>query len=451
MISDRAMTAVTYTQLFDANRQLVERGSCGVMNALRNGALEALSRHGLPDARLEEYLHTDVSGWFEPDWGMNLGRLELPVSLRTGFRCNVPNLGASVFYMADDRFVPSDNVSVPKGVVAGGLREVAGSMPGLVGRYYGQLADMQRSGIAALNTLFAQDGFIVYVPDGVVADNPLQLISLLQSPVDMMVTRRLLVVLGRNASLKLLLCDHASDNHSYLTTQVTEVFAGEGARLDLYELEETGPKVSRVSELFMRQEADSSVNMMSITLNNGRSRNSFHADLAGSGSVLNLDGMAIAGGNQHVDNNTFVDHKAPDCQSSELFKYVLDGEAVGVFAGKVLVRPDSQRTVSQQTNRNICLTRSARMFTQPQLEIYADDVRCSHGATVGQLDDKALFYMRQRGIPEEEARTMLMTAFAGEVLDRVTLLPLQQRLMHLVERRFKLGNNVCDDCRICMK
>ncbi|MBO4498859.1 MAG: Fe-S cluster assembly protein SufD [Bacteroidaceae bacterium] len=443
------MTTETYTKLFGANRRMVDQGSCSVMNNLREEALASLSRSGLPDASLEEYLHTDVAKWFEPDWGMNLNRLELPVSLKSGFRCSVPNLSTALYYLADDRFVPSADVALPEGVVAGGLCDVARSMPGVAERYYGQIADMKRPGIAALNTLFAQDGFMVYVPEGLTVDKPLQLISLLQSPVDMMVTRRLLVVLGRGASLKLLLCDHASDRHSYLTTQVTEVFAGEGARLDMYDLEETGPNVNRVSELFLKQESDSMVNMLTMTLNNGRTRNSCHAYLAGRGSALNLDGIAIANGSQHIDNYTFVDHQVPDCQSSELFKYVLGECATGAFAGKVLVRPDSQRTVSHQTNRNICLTRSARMFTQPQLEIYADDVKCSHGATVGQLDERALFYMRQRGIPEEEARTLLMTAFAGEVLDRVTLGPLQQRLRHLVERRFRFGNNICDDCHIC--
>ena len=150
-----------------------------------------------------------------------------------------------------------------------------------------------------------------------------------------------------------------------------------------------------------------------------------------------------------MDNMTFVDHRVSDCTSNELFKYVLDDNASGAFAGKVLVRHGAQHTESQQTNRNICLTRQARMFTQPQLEIYADDVKCSHGATVGQLDEKAMFYMRQRGIPEKEARMMLMQAFVGEVIGHIALEPLRDRLNRLVEKRFRGELSQCEGCRAC--
>lgn len=446
------MSAEAYTGLFRKNRQLVDNGSCAVMNALRADALAALEKYGLPDSGMEEYLHTKVSEWLAPDWGMNIGRVNIPVSLNAGFRCSVPNLSTLLYYLADDRFVASDTVSrqsLPDGVLIGGLWEIAQSNPEIIARYYGRIADINRAGIAALNTLFAQDGFVVYVPDGMVLDKPVQLVTLLQSPVDMMVTRRVLIVLGRGAGLRLLMCDHLSDSHNYLSNQVTEVLAGPDSSLELYDMEETAAQNRRVSELFIRQEAGSNVAVTGITLNNGKTRNSAYVTLAGQGACLRLDGVAIADGNQHVDNLTFVDHQVSDCQSNELFKYVLDDEATGSFAGKVLVREGSQRTSSQQTNRNICLKRTARMFTQPQLEIYADDVKCSHGATVGQLDEKALFYMRQRGIPEDDARTLLMMAFTDEVIGRIGLEPLQQRLRHLVERRFKNGSGLCEGCEVC--
>lgn len=446
------MSAQVYTDLYRENRSLVERGSCAVLNALRDSALAALEKYGFPTGRQEEYLHSDISQWLEPDWGMNLGRVNIPVSTSDAFRCSVPNLSTLMYYLADDRFAASEaaqRASLPEGVLIGGLNAVAESRPELTGRYYGRLADMERPGIAALNTLFAQDGFVVYVPDGISIDKPVQLVTLLHSPVDMMVTRRILVVLGRNARLELLLCDHSTDNGNCLTTQVVEVFCAENSRLDLYDMEETSSNNRRISEMFIRQEAGSSVNATGITLSNGATRNSAYVTLAGRGASLKLDGVAIADGTQHVDNLTFVDHQVSDCESNELFKYVLDDDSVGSFAGKVLVREGSGRTVSQQTNRNICMKRTARMFTQPQLEIYADDVKCSHGATVGQLDEKALFYMRQRGIPEEDARTLLMMAFTDEVIGRIGLEPLQQRLRHLVERRFKNGSSLCEGCQIC--
>lgn len=440
-----------YIELFQENRALVERGSSGVMNALRDRALESLKTYGFPSKKLEEYLHTDVSAWFEPDWGMNLARLDMPVDMAQAFRCNVPNLSTLMYFLANDSYAESHSASrvLPDGVIAGSLKEISDSNPELVSEYYGRLADLDKTGTAAFNTLFAQDGFMVYVPDGVCVEKPLQLVTLLQSKVDLLVNRRILVVLGRGAQLKMLLCDHALSANSFLSTQVIEVFAGQDSRFELYDLEETHTRNHRVSELYIRQEAGSWVHADSITLNNGSTRNSSFVTLSGRGASLSLNGAAIADSSQHVDNLTFVDHREPDCTSSELFKYVLDGQSTGAFAGKVLVRPGSQRTVSQQTNRNICLTRQARMFTQPQLEIYADDVKCSHGSTVGQLDDNAMFYMRQRGISEKEARMLLMLAFVAEVIGMVELDALRDRLTRLVEKRFRGELSQCEGCRAC--
>ena len=445
-------SAQNYIELFKGNRALVERGSAGVLNAMRDAAVGSLGQYGLPHNGLEDYLHTDVASWFEPDWGMNLARLDMPVDLAQAFKCSVPNLSTQLYFLANDTFESSDSASrntLPDGVFAGSLKEAALSRPEMVENFYGKLADMEKPGIAAINTLFAQDGFLLYLPDGVILEKPLQLITLLSSKVDLMVNRRILVVLGRESQAKLLLCDHALAANQYLTTQVVEVFAGEGSTFELYDLEETHYANKRISELYVNQEANSNVEIDYVTLHNGQTRNTVLSTFSGRGSRLSLNGIATIDKEQHVDNMTFVDHRESDCISNELFKYVLDDSASGAFAGKVLVRQGAQHTESQQTNRNICLTRQARMFTQPQLEIYADDVKCSHGATVGQLDDRAMFYMRQRGIPESEARMMLMQAFVGEVIGRVSLEPLRDRLNRLVEKRFRGELTQCEGCRAC--
>jgi Fe-S cluster assembly protein SufD len=444
--------AQNYIELFKDNRALVERGSAGVMNTLRDTALSSFARYGLPHNGLEEYLHTDVSKWFEPDWGMNLARLDMPVDFTQAFKCSVPNLSTQLYFLANDAFACSDTAArsmLPDGVFAGSLKEAALKCPELTEKFYGKLADMNKPGIAAINTLFAQDGFMLYVPDGVVVEKPLQLITLLSSKVDLMVNRRILVVLGRASQAKLLLCDHALAANNYLTTQVIEVFAGQDSIFELYDLEETHSANLRASELYISQDAGSKVSVDNLTLHNGQTRNTVFVTFDGRGSELSLNGIAITDKSQHVDNMTFVDHRVAECTSNELFKYVLDESSTGAFSGKVLVREGAQHTSSQQTNRNICLTREARMFTQPQLEIYADDVKCSHGATVGQLDDKALFYMRQRGIPEQEARMMLMLAFVGEVIGKVELEPLRDRLYRLVEKRFRGELTQCEGCRAC--
>ena len=336
-----------------------------------------------------------------------------------------------------------------KGIIFCSFSEAVREHPDLVKKYYGKLADTAEDGVTAFNTAFAQDGVLFYVPKNVVVEKPIQLVNILRGDVNFMVNRRVLIILEEGAQARLLVCDHAMDGVNFLATQVIEIFAGENAIFDFYELEETHTSTVRISNMYVRQEANSNVLLNGMTLHNGTTRNTTCVTLAGEHAELNLCGMAIADKNQHVDNHTTIDHAVPNCTSNELYKYVLDEQAVGAFAGLVLVRPDAQHTSSQQTNRNLCATRDAHMYTQPQLEIYADDVKCSHGATVGQLDESALFYMRQRGIPVREARLLLMFAFVNEVIDTIRLDALKDRLHLLVEKRFRGELNKCQGCAIC--
>ena len=280
-------------------------------------------------------------------------------------------------------------------------------------------------------------------------DKTIQVINILRSDVDLMVNRRVLIVAEEGAEIKLLFCDHTADDRRFLATQVIEVFAKENAKVDLYCMEETHAKNVRLSNVYIHQESNSRVRHNIITLHNGITRNKLDLMLAGDGAECELGGCVIADKQQHVDNNTLVTHQVPHCTSRELYKYVLDEQATGAFAGRVLVQPGAQKTSSQMTNQNLCATREARMFTQPMLEIYADDVKCGHGSTVGQLNDLALFYMRQRGIPEKEARTLLQVAFVREVVDQIELTPLRDRLHHLIDKRFRGELNKCAGCKLC--
>jgi Fe-S cluster assembly protein SufD len=230
---------------------------------------------------------------------------------------------------------------------------------------------------------------------------------------------------------------------------VVEVFAEENARLDVYELEETHVKNTRFSNVYIRQQRNSVVNHYSITLHNGVTRNLTDVVMAGEGAETHLYGLVIADKQQHVDNNTLMDHRATYCQSNQLYKYVLDEKSKGAFAGRILVRQEAQHTTSTERNANLCATKEARMFTQPMLEIYADDVKCSHGATVGQMDEQALFYMRQRGISQDEAKMLLKFAFAGEVVETIGLEALRDRLRHLIEKRFRGELGRCSGCAVC--
>ena len=435
-----------YIDLYGQCREMICQHSCEVMNARRDEAFERFKANGFPTRKVERYKYTDMQQLFAPDYGLNLNRLEIPVNPYDAFRCDVPNLSTSLYFVVNDAFYSKvlPKSQLPEGVIVGSLREHADK----VAHLYGRLADTNDAA-TALNTMLAQDGLLVYVPDNTVIDRTIQVINILRSDVDLMVNRRVLIVMGRHAEAKFLFCDHAADDRRFLATQVIEAFVGDEASLDLYCLEETHAKNTRVSNVYIEQQRGSRVNHNVITLHNGTTRNMLNLNLNGEGAECYCSGCVIADKQQHVDNNTLITHHAAHCQSDELYKYVLDEQAVGAFAGKVYVAPGAQKTVSQMTNQNLCATRETRMFTQPMLEIYADDVKCAHGSTVGQLNDAALFYMQQRGIPQHEAKLLLQFAFINEVVDKMKLQPLRDRLHYLIEKRFRGELNKCEGCRLC--
>lgn len=440
-----------YIDLYEQARDMIFRHSTQPMNAVRDAAFEDFKRLGLPNRKVEKYKYTDISKLFEPDYGVNLNRLEIPVDPYEAFKCDVPNLSTSLYFVVNDAFytkaLPKSHL--PEGVVVGSLATAAAENPDFIVKYYAQLAKTADDGINALNTMLAQDGLFVYVPKNVKVDRAIQIINILRSDVDMMVNRRVLIVVEEGAEIKLLFCDHSADDCNFLATQVIEAYVGDNASLDLYCLEETHAKNVRVSNLYIKQNANSRVNHNVITLHNGITRNTTTLTFCGEGAECVLNGCVIADKKQHVDNHTVIDHKVAHCTSKELYKYVLDGEATGAFAGRVVVRKGAQKTISEERNQNLCITKEARMYTQPMLEIYADDVKCAHGSTVGQLNDAALFYMQQRGISQKEAKLLLEFAFINEVVDTIQLAPLRDRLHHLVEKRFRGELSKCVGCKLC--
>ena len=434
-----------YIDLYKQCRTMIHEHSSDVMNAVRNEAFERFVSNGFPTRKVERYKYTDMQKLFEPDYGLNLNRLLIPVDPYQAFRCDVPNLSTSLYFVVNDVFYREEKPKghLPEGVIIGSLKDFATT------EYYNRLAGKANDATTDLNTMLAQDGLYVYVPKNVKVDRAIQVINILRSDVDLMVNRRVLIVLEEGAELKMLFCDHAADDKNFLATQVIEAFVGENASLDLYCLEETHHKNVRVSNVYIDQQANSRVNHNVITLHNGITRNKLDLAFSGEGAECQCYGCVIADKQQHVDNNTLITHKVPHCTSNELYKYVLDDKATGAFAGRVLVEHGAQKTTSQMTNQNLTATKEARMYTQPMLEIYADDVKCAHGSTVGQLNDAALFYMRQRGISLQEAKVLLQNAFINEVIDKMQLEPLRDRLHYLVEKRFRGELNKCAGCKLC--
>lgn len=440
-----------YIDLFSQCEDLICRKSVPVLNALRAEAFAHFERLGFPSLQGEDYKYTDVAKAFAPDYGLNLNRLDIPVNPYDVFRCDVPNLSTSLYFVVNDVFYNKElpKAHLPEGVYAGGLMEFARLYPEIAARYYGHGASMEDNALVALNTMLAQDGFVFYVPRGVVVERPVQLVNIFRSDVDTMANRRLLFIVEEDAEAKLLVCDHSIDDVKFLANQVVEIFAGENAHVDYYDLEESSASTSRFSSLYVRQAGNSNVVVNGVTLTNGLTRNNYYVSLDGEGATLTLSGMSVLDGEQQLDSYSLVSHNVPRCTCNELFKNVLNDHAIGAFSGRILVKEGAEKTSAYQTNRNLCATRECRMYSKPQLEIYADDVKCSHGMTTGQLDDAALFYMQSRGIPREEARMLLSVAFTADVIEQIRLDALRDRLHRLVEKRFRGELAKCEGCRIC--
>lgn len=440
-----------YIDLFTSQEYLIREHAPQVMNALRAEAFRQFEQMGFPSSGHEDYRYTDVAQAFSPDYGLNLKRLTVPVNTHEVFRCDVPNLSTSLYFVINDSFYTEaiSRPSFPEGVYVGGMSGFMKKYPEVAARYYGKAASVEADAVTALNTMLTQDGFVVYVPADVKLERPVQLVNVFRSDFDLMANRRVLVIMEPRSEAKLLVCDHSMDNVKFLGTEVVEIFVGEEANFDYYDLEESTISTTRFSSLYIKQEARSNVLVNGITLNNGLTRNNYYIALTGEGAETTLCGMAIQDREQQVDTYTHITHGVPNCTSTELFKNVLNDRSTGIFSGRILVEKDAQKTIAYQTNRNMCLTREARMFSKPQLEIYADDVKCSHGMTTGQLDEQALFYMQSRGLSYEDARLMLSVAFTSDVIDYVRLEALKDRLRRLVEKRFRGELARCADCDAC--
>lgn len=437
-----------YIDLYLQNADLLRQGSHPLVDAHRAAALEALEAHGLPSRKDERYRYTDLAAMLAPDFGLNLGRLPIAFDPRHAYRCRVPGLGSRVHYVVGDSVPGSEKVLDDGTLFVGPLVEFAERYPERFDAYYNKAGG---DSLAALNTMLAQDGLVVYVAEGRKVDGLVQIVNLAVGAVPMLANRRQMVILERGAEVAMLNCNHSATRQHNLATEVVEGYLGEGSRLRYYNVEETMDCCDLLNTTSFVQQRGSRLEYATVTINSGQSRRTLNVSLDGEGAEALVSGLVVANDSQHVDNNLLLTHNAPACSSDVLYKYVLDGSSVGAFAGKVLVEAEAQKTVSQETNANLCVSPQARMYTQPMLEIYADDVKCSHGSTVGQLDDAALFYMAQRGIPPEEGRLLLQQAFAWDVVQRIRLLPLQQRLMHMVEERFRHGAGSCADCGVCQR
>ncbi|MGH2575429.1 MAG: Fe-S cluster assembly protein SufD, partial [Ignavibacteria bacterium] len=280
------------------------------------------------------------------------------------------------------------------------------------------------------------DGVFIHIPEGCVVEEPIFLLFLSGSNEKLLINQpRNIIVAEENSQVKIIEYYSGISDNIYFTNVVNEVVIGENSVVDLYKIQNENLNSFHISKTQVELNANSSFTSSLISFGGALVRNDLNSVLNGEGCECNYNGLFIVNGGQHIDNHTLMDHAKPHCQSNELYKGILGGKSRGVFNGKVIVRKNAQKTNAYQSNKNIILSNEALMNTKPQLEIFADDVKCSHGATVGQLDDDSVFYLRSRGIDEKNARSMLISAFASDVIDLIKLEPLREEMNKIISKQ----------------
>jgi Fe-S cluster assembly protein SufD len=431
------MTTVSELDSHLENFRRLDGGAPSSLAALRERGLARFTETGYPTPALEDWKYTNLAplarqNFQLPDAASPHGAAGLAARAALG--------GAVELVFVNGHFAPalSSIAALPNGAVVGSLAEVLRSRADLVEPHLGRYAVFEQAAesLTALNTAFIRDGAFVYAPPGTVIETPVHclFVSLTVNGATVAHPRTLIVAA---AGSRLTVVEQYVGEGTYWTNTVTEAVVGAGAALAHYKLQREGERAYHIGAVTAEQAADSTFTSHAVSLGGSLARSDVVARLGAPGAACTFDGLYLARGAQHVDHHTTIDHREPRGTSRELYKGILDGRSTGVFNGKVFVRPHAQQSDAQQMNKNLLLSDDAQIDTKPQLEILADDVKCSHGATIGQLDDDSVFYLRTRGIDAPMARQMLIFAFANELVAKVGVAPLREQLTREIESRLQ--------------
>ncbi|TVR41963.1 MAG: Fe-S cluster assembly protein SufD [Bacteroidia bacterium] len=435
-------------ELFETEQHNIRGNATPMVNRIRKHALTRFKTNGFPTTKKESWRFTDLTPLLNTEFAFDFRNQSKSTDIEKIFTCDVYDLDTYSHTLLNGWLIykHAPLTRLADGTIVGSLAKAMEVYPDLVDRYLGKAAATEQHEMAALNTAFLQDGLFIFVPENTNVEKPVQLINIVNAEQPVFLQPRHLVIVGKNASITLVHCDHSLTHNISFTNTVLEVFAEEGARVEHYKMQNKGRNSALITHSFFHQKENSRVSSNIITLNGGFTKNIVEVTIDGTKCESDHYGLYLVDSNQHVDNQLNIDHRAPGSTSNQLYKGILDDEAKAVFSGKVMVRRHAQQTKAFQNNKNILLTDEAKANTQPHLEIYADDVKCSHGATVGQLDPNAMFYLRSRGLCERTARQMMMIAFAGEVVQKISIDALRARITNMVEKRLKGELSICEQC-----
>lgn len=421
-----------YLRAFDAAVRQRERES-NWLRTLRRRAIDRFAELGFPTTREEEWKFTNVEPLAARTFARPDGRAaEIGAGMLAPFGIGVTAAIQAVF--VDGRFAPELSTldGLPAGVEVANIAAVLASDPARVEQYLGRVAAYERRAFVALNTALFDDGALVSIAPGTVVDRPLHLLYVSTTP-GLMSHPRTLVLTGEHSEAQIVESYVGLSEGEYFTNAVTEVAVGPAAVVDHYKVQRESFAGFHTATMHVRIERGATFASHSLALGGGLVRNDVFVVMGGEGIDCTLNGLYAADGDRLIDNHTTIDHALPHCASHEVYKGILAGRSRAVFNGKIVVRPDAQKTDAKQTNKALLLSDDATINTKPELEIFANDVKCTHGAAIGQLDEDAIFYLRARGIGQLEARNLLIHAFAGQILDRVKIEPLRHELQRVLD------------------
>ena len=416
-------------------------GGAAWLRPLRKAAMARSAELGFPTVRDEDWKFTNLSSLARKKFTLPAGGSE--PTARQLSRYKLPEADAARLVFVDGRFNHglSDVGKLPKGVRVGSLAAALNEHRELVEPHLAEHLDYQTDFFAALNTAFLEDGGFIYVPRGVVVERPIHLLFVaMEAAEPTMIHPRNLVIVEDVAQVAVVEDYVNLGGKEYLSNIATELIAGESAVVDHYLIERESTKAYSIGTLRIQQGRASDVASHTLLFGGALVRNNVHPVLAGEGAECLVNGLFMPAGRQHMDNFMRVEHASPHCGSRQFYTGILEDKSRGVFSGRIVVHEEAQKTDAKQTNRNLLLSDDAQMDSKPQLEIYADDVKCTHGATIGQLDEEAIFYLRARGVPKDVARALLLYGFAAENLERMRLQSVRRYVETVVKARLPQGN-----------
>ncbi|MFA5404961.1 MAG: Fe-S cluster assembly protein SufD [Ignavibacteria bacterium] len=397
-------------------------GESAELHHIRDNAKEYFKTFGFPNKKMEDWRFTNIKSIVDNDFEFVKGKQKTEKNILKSFL--IPKLKTNLIVLVNGEYSDEHSkiISENKNLFIGNLSEIFKTKTDITEKYFAKYADYKADGFTALNTAMAEDGAFIFIPANEELNEPITILNILDSRKSKVIGQpRNLIIAEKNSKAHIIEEYYSIGENDAFSNVVTEIYADENSNIQYYKIQNEELNSYHVGTTQVFQEKNSVFNSVTISWGGSVIRNNLYSYLNGENIECNFKGLYYITGKQHLDNHTLADHATPNCHSNEFYKGIIDDEADGVFNGKIMVRKDAQKTNAYQMNKNILLSNNAVINSKPQLEIYADDVKCSHGATTGQIDNEQLFYLKARGIGEKEGRKLLLYAFANEIIEDIKI------------------------------